>query len=414
MLSILLGVGIVWLTYLLMRAMFADNRLVLLGTLGVALAPFLVHYSQEIRMYALLALFLIGATYAFWQGLHSKKAYWWGLFSVSAALAQYTQNLAAFFLIPLALTPVFLRRWDKVKWTVLSGIGAILLYLPWLLHLPSQFAKIQQAYWVTQPTISTVFTTLLTFVTNLPVDDHWLPLALVVTLMGIGLAGYQTYLALQRKIAGARCGLWLAYLAFMPPTLAFLFSQWKPVYIERAFLPSGVMFWLWLAWALMATGLPKFIRVSSLVLLAAGIVLGLAMHLTYAGFPYGPYQALDTSLETRLRPGDVIVHSNKLSFLPAVYYDRALDQQFLADPLGSGTDTLAPATQEALGLVESASLETATEGAERVWFIIFRKSIEEAIEEGLITHPDILWLNNNFHDVYIETWGPILLYLCTR
>jgi uncharacterized membrane protein len=34
MLSILLGVGIVWLTYLLMRAMFADNRLVLLGGSG--------------------------------------------------------------------------------------------------------------------------------------------------------------------------------------------------------------------------------------------------------------------------------------------------------------------------------------------------------------------------------------------
>jgi len=69
MFSILLGIGAVAMSYLLMRAMF-NPRLAALGALGVALSPFLVHYSQEIRMYSLLALALVAATYAFWQGLH--------------------------------------------------------------------------------------------------------------------------------------------------------------------------------------------------------------------------------------------------------------------------------------------------------------------------------------------------------
>lgn len=414
MLSILFGLGIVVLAYFLLRSMFSDARLALIGALGVALAPFLVHYSQEVRMYALLALSLTGATFALWQGLHSQKVRYWVMFAACAALAQYTQNLAVFYLVPLALTPVLLRRWDKVKRTFLAGIGAVVLYLPWLIELPAQFARIQNAYWVERPTGGTVFTTLLSYVTNLPVDEHWLPLALVVTLLVISLAAYQTYLALRRKQIGARRGLWLAYLAFTPPALAFIVSQWQPVYIERAFLPSGVMFWLWIAWALIATQLPRLLQIFSLALLTAGIALGLAVHLTYTGFPYGPYAALDASLENRLQPGDVILHSNKISLLPAVYFDRTLNQEYLGDPPGSGADTLAPATQAVLGLPESASLTIATSGAVRVWFIIFQKELDESADAGLDKHPYLTWLDGKFKLENEEIWGSLRLYVYNR
>lgn len=414
MLSILLGVGIVILAYILMRSMFPDGRLAVVAALGIALAPFMVHYSQEVRMYVLLALSLTGATCAFWLGLHSPRVRWWVLFAFCAALAQYSQNLAAFYLVPLALTPVFMRRWDKIKMTILAGMGAVVLYLPWLIQLPAQLIKIQNSYWVDRPTLGAIFSTLLAFVTNLPVDARWLPLALAIALMVFSLAAYQTILALRRKLPGARLGLWLAYLALTPPALAYIFSQWKPVYIERAFLPSAVMIWLWLAWALMATKLPRFLQVFCLASLAAGIALGLVTHLTYAGFPYAPYKALDASLETRLLQGDVILHSNKLSFLPAVYFDRNLKQEFLADQPGSGSDTLAPATQQVLGLNESASIETATAGAARVWFIVFQKALDESAASGLVEDPDLAWLSGNFQLENVETWGPLQVYIYHR
>jgi hypothetical protein len=414
MLSILLGVGIVILAYILMRSMFPDGRLAVVAALGIALAPFMVHYSQEVRMYVLLALSLTGATCAFWLGLHSPRVRWWVLFAFCAALAQYSQNLAAFYLVPLALTPVFMRRWDKIKMTILAGMGAVVLYLPWLIQLPAQLIKIQNSYWVDRPTLGAIFSTLLAFVTNLPVDTRWLPLALAIALMVFSLAAYQTILALRRKLPGARRGLWLAYLALTPPALAFIFSQWKPVYIERAFLPSAVMFWLWLAWALMATKLPRFLQVFCLASLTAGIALGLVTHLTYAGFPYAPFKALDASLETRLLQGDVILHSNKLSLLPAVYFDRDLKQEFLADQPGSGSDTLAPATQQVLGLNESASIETATPGAARVWFIVFQKALDESAASGLAEDPDLAWLSGNFQLENVETWGPLQVYIYHR
>jgi 4-amino-4-deoxy-L-arabinose transferase-like glycosyltransferase len=412
LLSILFGLGIVLAAYFLLRAMFTNPRLALLGALGLALSPFQVHYSQEIRMYALLALALTGATFALWQGLSTSQRRWWALFAVCAALAEYTQNLAAFYLVPLALTPVLMRRWDKVKMTALAGLGALVLYLPWLLQVPAQLAKIQNAYWVERPTLVNVFTTLLSYVTNLPIDDRWIGLAMAVALIVTVLAAYQTFFAIRKRKPGAWQGAWLAYLAFAPAVLMFIVSQWKPVYVERALLPSGVMFWLWLAWALTATGLPRFVRFLNFGLLAAGIVLGLGMHLGYQDFPYGPYAALDTSLAQRssFGAGDVILHSSKLTVLPAIYYNRALEQGFIADPPGSTVDTLAPATQQVLGIRASDSLEAATGGAKRIWFVIFQKSIDEAVTAGLPTHPHITWLDGHFHRQSIETWGPIILY----
>ena len=414
MLSILLGLASVLLAYLLLRAMFISNssnpRVALLGALGVALSPFQVHYSQEIRMYALLALALTGATFALWQGLNTRQRRWWVLFAVCAALAEYTQNLAAFYLIPLALTPLLMRRWDKVKMTALAGLGAVVLYLPWLLQLPSQFAKIQNAYWVERPTLRNIFTTLLSYVTNLPVDETWVGLALGLSLLVTVFAAYQTVRVLRSKRPGAWRGAWLAYMAIVPAILMFAVSQWKPVYIERALLPSGLIFWLWLAWVLTETRLSSFMRVLNGALLTGGIVLGLVTHLVYVDFPYGPYAALDAALASRFAAGDVILHSNKLSVFPAIYYDRTLEQHFLPDPPGGATDTLAPITQDVLGIHASASLESATGGAKRIWFVIFQKSIDEALDAKLPTHPDITWLDQHFRRQNVETWGSLLVY----
>jgi hypothetical protein len=267
---------------------------------------------------------------------------------------------------------------------------------------------------VDRPNLGAVFTTLLAFITNLPIDPRWLPLALVVSLLVFILASYQTILALHHKLPGARRGLWLVYLALTPPALAFIFSQWKPVYIERAFLPSAVMFWLWIAWALYSTKLPRIPQIVSVASLLVGIMLGLVTHLAYAGFPYGPYAALDASLDTRLQPGDVILHSNKLSLLPAVYFDRALVQGYLPDPPGSGSDTLAPATQKVLGLVESASLVSATNSAVRVWYIVFQKALDESAASGQAEYPDLAWLGGKFQLENVESWGSLQLYLFER
>jgi hypothetical protein len=115
-------------------------------------------------------------------------------------------------------------------------------------------------------------------------------------------------------------------------------------------------------------------------------------------------------LEKRIQPGDIIVHSNKLTYLPALVFNPNLPQLFIMDPPGSKSDSLAPSTRQVLNLNSSANIKSATENAQRVWFIIFQKSIDEYLSIGMDTHPDIQYLTGHFSQVSVEKWDDILLY----
>jgi mannosyltransferase len=408
--SVIIGLGLIGLVYYLARELFGE-RVGLVSTALVAFSPFQIHYAQEVRMYALMAFFLIAATLAIWKATETNKATWWLMFSASAALAQYTHNLSVFYLLPLAVTPILLRKWRALPSVALAGLGAIGLYFPWLLLVPAQFAKVQSAYWTARPGPGRLVTTLLSFVTNLPLPDEWLVGGVFISLFIFVLATWQTLKALRTGSRHAMRGLWLAYLAITPPLALFAFSQWQPVYIERALLPSGVMFSVWVGWALVQTEIPKSVSGLAFSILIAGMGFGIYQHNTYRGFPYAPYAELDAYLASSVKADDVILHSNKLTMLPAVYYDGDLLQRYLADPPGSGADTLAEPTQRVLGLLAYPSMESATSGAKRVWFVIFERAVEEYKDLGQKTHPHLAWLGAHYELERVENWDEVDLYV---
>jgi hypothetical protein len=361
-------------------------------------------------MYVLLALLLLVATWAALKGLKTRRLFWLLLFSVSAALAQYTHNLAAFYLVPLAVSPILQRDWRGTRDIFFAGLGAIVLYIPWLFQLPAQFAKVNQAYWTSPPGPARLVTTLLSFITNLPLPSSWLPAALFISLLLLAVAIYQSWRAWKARLPDTQKGLWLAYLALAPVVLLFAVSLWQPVYIERALLPSGVAFLLWLGWAMFHTGLPLPVRTVMVSLLLVAMAGGFYQHVTYNGFPYAPFQELDARLVELSGDEARVVHSNKLTMLPAVYYDRELPQAYLADPPGSGSDTLAVPTQEVLGLWAAESLADAVGPADRVWFVIFSRAEEEYLNLGYEKHPHLAWLAENYRQDGVEVWGSLLLY----
>ena len=412
-LSVIFGMLTLVVIYLLCKSMYKE-KLAQLLTLGVAISPFHIHFSQEIRMYSLMAFFLILSTWSLWQAIQTRRTKWWIIFSLASALAQYSHNLALFYLIPLAFTPFIFRKWQTIKPMLLSILGSILIYTPWLVNLPGQFGKVIQSYWITRPSVDRLVTTLLTYVTNLPIAPVWMPVALFVTFFILFISIWQTIRAIRAHHETAVIGSWLAYLAFSPAILLFLFSQWKPVYIERGLLPSGIMFILWAGWAVFETILHTPIRWFVVGLFITGAILGIYQHITYRGFPYAEFEQIDRSIKLRSSTNDLILHSNKLSMLPAYYYDRNLAQFYLADPPGSGADTLSPATQQVLGLLASPSLDQVVNNADRVWFIIYKQAILEYKQTGAHNHPHIEWLDTHYHLDHVESWDDLLIYLYTR
>jgi hypothetical protein len=411
-LSILINLITVFLLYVLSRGLF-DEKTALTAAAIAALLPFQVHFAQEIRMYGLLSLWLIISTISFLRGRQGTWK-WWGVFAISSALAQYTHHLAIVYLLPLAATPVIQRDLKTIKRVLFASLAAIVIYLPWLIQLPAQLTKVDAAYWVERPGFERLFTLLLFYIPHLPLPPSLLLPGLMLAMLIVTIAIYQTIRVAKNPVADTRHGLWLAYLSFAPALVLWLISQVIPVYIERALLPAHAVFCVWLAWALSRTGLPKPIHaiMVMMIILAAGI--GNYQGIMYKGFPYGPFKAMQASIQNRLEPEDLIIHSSKLSYLPLLYFDQNMPQGYIIDPPGSNVDTLAPATREILNLREYENPETATQAAPGVWLVIYQKSIDEFKLQGRATHPHLEYLNETFTLEFVEIWDDLRLYRYTR
>jgi len=393
-LSGLCGIGAMVGIGLLAKEMFG-HRTGWAASALLALAPFQVHYAREARMYALLTLLMLLATLVAWRGVrHPGGRLNWFLLGLFSALGMYTHILAAFYLavlyILLACTGSAKARRSAIA---AAGLG-LLLFLPWLLQLPAQIAKVSQGYWIAPPGWVELLQTLLAFLAGMP-------------LIGIGYLAVRFVDPEERR---SRPLLWAASLAFGPMLLLFMVSRWQPVYIHRGLLPSAAAALLMLAWAMTSSSIPRSGRVLMGMALALAFTSGLGSDFSYRGFPYAPYPAINAYIAERRMGRDLVLHSNKLTALPAIYYDPSLPHHFLADPPGSGSDTLALPTQAVLGIRADRTPAEATRGAERVFFLVFERELEEyaRLDDG--QHPHLSWLRQHFAMLAESRWDDLLLF----
>jgi mannosyltransferase len=410
-LSIIINIFSLLLIYEIAKHLF-NEKIALISVFSASILAFQVHYAQEIRMYALLEFLLLLSTFSFFKGTSGHWS-WWLVFGISSALAQFTHSLAAFYLIALATIPLFKRDYKTFRSVFFAGLFAILLYLPWLSHLPAQFSKVNAAYWVEKPGLEKIFTFILLFLTHLPVPPSLLFPSLLIALLTMAFIMLETWKARKAGEYSSDTISWVIYLALIPPALLWLGSQFIPVYIERVLLPSHAMFCIWLAWVLSRQNLqrPVLLTITGLILISSGI--GIYQHVSYDDFPYGPYDSLARELAENSGKNSIIVHSNKLSYLPTLYFNSVLDQVYIADPQGGRTDTLAPATREVLNLHAINSVEDIDLKAEHVWYIIYQSSIDEYTSQGFQVHPDILYLDAHYRLESREKRGDLWLYSYT-
>ncbi len=439
--SVLLGMGTVIAVWGLARELF-DDRVALLSAAFTAGSPFLIAYSQETRMYALLGFWSAAAFWAFVRATRTGSARAWVAFTVCGTLALYSHNLG---FLTFAAVGVFVvaravlsepterrQRWAGAAKTALAGLIMAVLFAPWLALVPSQFGKIEQAYWVTRPDFKTLVQTLIVF--SFDFENAIFPPSLVAPVLFGAVLLLVVAIVQVVVLSGAknpsgslrvcperskgvtdgtespcqRFGVWLlATLGLVPVLALFLISQWRPVYVIRGLLPAATCYLVLAAWAV--AQMPRVARYGLLAILAVLVGATLASYYGYQDFPRGPFVRLDSVLRARMQPGDVILHSNKLTYFPAYYYDRALPQAFLGDPPGSGSDTLAYPTQQALGLY-ATTLDAATSGAQRVWLVIFKQAIAEV--EGV--HPHVAWLEAHWTRVQTLSIGDMDVMLFMR
>ena len=119
--------------YILARRLFSP-RVALIASMLAAVNPFLVWYSQEARMYALVATLSAWSLYCFVRALDTPRWYWWTAY-VGLTVASLYTHFYAVFLLPAEL--IFLVLYARthraaLRRGALAWALSLLSFAPWL------------------------------------------------------------------------------------------------------------------------------------------------------------------------------------------------------------------------------------------------------------------------------------------
>ena len=108
--SVTLGALAILLAFWLLKRWFGLRKAGVL-TLFLSLSPLLIRYSQEMRMYMLAFLIVVGATLVLDVALKERRKWAWGLYAVLVALGMWTHYFTALvWLAELGYIIYYMRR----------------------------------------------------------------------------------------------------------------------------------------------------------------------------------------------------------------------------------------------------------------------------------------------------------------
>ncbi|UVL40673.1 glycosyltransferase family 39 protein [Pseudomonas sp. B21-040] len=380
-LSALPGIVTVWLGVWLMD-LIATRRAALLAGFLLALLPTAVRYSQEVRMYSLLGLWLIGATIAlvYWIRYPRRTRYLVAYVLLMSA-AFYTHYFTALcvlchwlYLGLIRVLPIYrLRVIQRPGWWLANG-AIVLLYLPWVPNLIDLIQHLDQLKangdvgWELPVTLGSLPSMIWSMLTQ--DDGETLPTPIFIT-MPLALLAI-TGVALARDRSVIRGSVLLVSCAALPLLLVFGVSFITPVFVER-YLTAYML------------GLPMIVALAIDRLYSGLRVLALTVLMLFVGIELvglNNNTRVDTNDQINVMvdyvnrhfvAGDRIVTSDMLWYLSYVYYNRAPTQPLLYTPPHANGKSGRPNAYGFGTLVTQDiyldRLDSLPKGTHRVWLI---------------------------------------------
>jgi len=156
--------GVLSLLMMFKIGTFLFNRNVgILSSLLLALSVFHISYSQEARMYSLMALLTLFSFHFFIKLLKEESTKIPVGFILSTSLLMYSHNYGLFIVmaqnIYFFLVSSASNKTDMRRWLLLQGI-LFCLYLPWIYILILQVALVQKNFWISTPTVFSIIDSL--------------------------------------------------------------------------------------------------------------------------------------------------------------------------------------------------------------------------------------------------------------
>lgn len=278
--------GAIMVMMALTRRLFGMRAMVL-AIPAFLLAPFLLRYGYEIRMYALATLISVLATYVMVRALASaqKAFWWWSAYAVLVALGMYTLYMMAAVWVAHAVWLLWCSLREHIpflKWRwMYAYVGAVVLFVPYLPTFLWQFSHSALPGIGREVTLTTLGDTVsaLVFFTPEWLLGGWLTILLViggVLLATVGVKGV-------RRLSRSQQASFMLYaaLALIPIIFFALISlpPREPIYVVRYM--AHVAIWIYgivavimaFSWGRVRKGL--WIATASVLLVMGSIGVGI-------------------------------------------------------------------------------------------------------------------------------------------
>lgn len=339
-LSAIPGVAVVGLGIWLTRQLSTRRAAVLAGILLVLL-PTAVRYSQEVRMYSLLGVWLLGATLAlvYWVR-QPERARYLAVYVLLMSAGFYTHYFTALCVLVhwayLGLQAPAQRLITRPAWWV-ANVAIVLLYLPWLPNLLGLVQHVEQLKvggdigWEEPVNLLSLPSMVWQFLLQ---DDGlglWPPLFWLLPLL---LAVVVVSTAWRNNAARLP-----ALFCLLPLLLVYGVSFISPVFIERYLTVYALGLPIVLALAI--DRLPS--RLSWLGVALFALFVGVELLGLKNNFEVDEHDQFNVPVEfvnRNYQEGDRIVLSDMMWYLSYVYYDQTDAQlQLYTPPKPDGTST---------------------------------------------------------------------------
>ena len=323
--AVLFGVATVYLVYLLGKKI-AGEKLGLISALFLAVAPYHIYYSQEARMYTLLA-FLATASMLF---LLEKK---WLAYILATTAMIYT-HYAGFFLIFAQFVFIFLWQKKSFGQFLKSLVFAILLFLPWLPQFSKQLGAGSNLVsllpgWRNMANLSLVKALPLTFIKfslgRITILDKKIYGLVTIILAGFyGLIFFQVFkkVSLEKKF--------LLNWLLTPILMTIVISIFIPMYQPFRLLFTIIPFYLLLALGVLSLKEKWQPLAIALVLLIS--LSGLMIYYSDVNFQRENWREATAFIESKAPEKTVVLFEFSEPFAPYQWYSRGKVRAYGAIP----------------------------------------------------------------------------------
>jgi mannosyltransferase len=180
MLSLVFGVGSVYLIFLLGKRLFSP-RVGLIAAAFLTFAPQMVYYSQEARLYTLFLFLTMLSCYFYVQLLEQQSKKNIALYIAATTLLIYTHMFAFLTLFCQAIHYLYINRRSTkriAQWLIILAI-LFILFTPWLSVMVRQLGFSNLLAWIPKATGITFLVTAYTIMGGVPLLVIFLALCMI-------------------------------------------------------------------------------------------------------------------------------------------------------------------------------------------------------------------------------------------